>query len=66
MGGGNGQIGDSLDFCLSLPEQAFQSLAEELLAADYLVDNMIHTGNNGTTFIGVEDPDGNILKIMKR
>ena len=66
MGGGDGHIGGSVDFHLSLPGGRFEVLAEKLLACGNLVDNRIHTGGDGTTFIDVEDPDGNILKIFKR
>ncbi len=66
MGGGSGQIGGSVDFHLSLPESAFQSLATRLLKKGYLVEDMIHTGNDGSTFIDVRDPDQNIIKVMKR
>ena len=66
MGGGNGQIGGSVDFHLSLPESDFQPLAKRLLERGLLSENMIHTGNDGSTFIDVLDPDKNIIKISKR
>ena len=66
LGGGNGQIGGSLDFHLSLPEPAFESLAARSLEKGILVENMVHTGNDGTTFVDILDPDENIVKVMKR
>lgn len=65
MGGGNGQIGGSVDFHLSLPEKAFDFLAADLLEKGLLVDDMVHTGNDGSAFIDVLDPDENIIKVMK-
>lgn len=65
MGGGNGQIGGSVDFHLALPEEAFQTLADALLEGGHLVDDQIHKGNDGSTFMDVKDPDGNIIKVMQ-
>jgi catechol 2,3-dioxygenase-like lactoylglutathione lyase family enzyme len=66
MGGGDGKIGGSLDFHLSLPGSQFDELAQRLLKDGHLSENMIHTGNDGSTFVNVIDPDGNVIKIMKR
>jgi catechol 2,3-dioxygenase-like lactoylglutathione lyase family enzyme len=66
MGGGDGQLGGSVDFHLSLPDKAFQSLATSLLEEGHLVEDRIHTGNDGSTFMDICDPDGNVIKIMKR
>jgi len=65
MGGGNGQIGGSVGFHLSLPDAAFQSLATSLLEKGHLVEDMIHTGNDGSAFIDIFGPDRNIIKVMK-
>ena len=65
-GGGDGQIGGSLDFHLSLAASDFDPLADRLLAAGVLVEDMMHTGADGSTFIDVRDPDGNVLKISRR
>ena len=66
MGGGDGKLGGSVDFHLSLEGEQFDTLANELLANGHLNEGMIHSGNDGSTFVDVLDPDGNILKIMKR
>lgn len=66
MGGGDGQLGGSVDFHLSLPDTIFQSLAANLLEKGHLVEDRVHTGNDGSTFMDVRDPDGNVIKIMKR
>ena len=65
MGGGNGQMGGSVGFHLSLPEAAFQSLAASLLEKGHLAEGMVHTGNDGSTFMDVEDPDKNIIRVMQ-
>jgi hypothetical protein len=64
-GGGNGTIGGSLDFHLSLDALTFDDISKKLLTAGVLSENMIHSGNDGSTFIDLLDPDKNILKIMK-
>ena len=66
MGGGDGQLGGSVDFHLSLPDTTFQSLAASLLDKGHLVEDRVHKGNDGSTFMDVRDPDGNVIKIMKR
>ena len=66
MGGGDGQIGGSVDFHLSLPGEEFDSLASKLLERGHLNEGMIHSGNDGSTFVDMLDPDGNVLKIKKR
>lgn len=66
MGGGNGHIGDSIDFHLSLPEDAFQDLAARSLTKGYLVEDRVHTGNDGGMFMDIRDPDENIVKVVKR
>jgi catechol 2,3-dioxygenase-like lactoylglutathione lyase family enzyme len=65
MGGGDGKIGGSLGFHLSLPSAAFDSLAPTLKDSGVLAENMIHKGADGSVFIEVSDPDDNLLKIMR-
>ena len=65
MGGGSGQIGGSVGFQLSLPGAEFDSLAASLLASGCLVEDRVHSGADGSTFIDVRDPDNNIIKVMK-
>ena len=65
-GGGNRTPGGSVDFHLSLDEASFMPLANRLLEEGKLVENMIHTGADGSTFIEVADLDGNIMKLSKR
>jgi predicted enzyme related to lactoylglutathione lyase len=63
MGGGNGKIGGSTGFHLALPAQQFDSLAADLIKRGVLVDNRIQRGDDGTTYVQVRDPDGNILNV---
>lgn len=65
MGGGNAEPGGSTGFHLSLAASAFDPLATSLQDAGVLVENMVHQGNDGSVFIDVQDPDVNILKIMR-
>ncbi len=64
-GGGSSPTNRSLDFHLCLPEDQFSELAEKLLEQGHLLENMIHSGDDGSTFIDVIDPDKNIVKISK-
>jgi len=66
MGGGDGAPGGGVDFHLSLPEEAFTARAQQLLEAGHLVEDEIHTADDGGTFMDVRDPDGNIIKISRR
>ena len=65
MGGGDGKIGGSANFHLSLPSDEFDTIAAQLLSNGHLMEGMIHSGNDGSTFIDVIDPDGNVIKVMK-
>jgi catechol 2,3-dioxygenase-like lactoylglutathione lyase family enzyme len=65
MGGGDGKIGGSVGFHLSLPPQRFDALAADLIKRGCLVENKVHRGDDGTTFIEVRDPDANLMKIMR-
>lgn len=64
-GGGNRVIGGSIDFHLKLKDKEFDELAKKVADTTALVDNQIHSGNDGSTFMELIDLDGNILKIMK-
>jgi catechol 2,3-dioxygenase-like lactoylglutathione lyase family enzyme len=66
MGGGSAQIGGSTGFHLSLPAEAFQAQSQRLLEAGHLMDDRVHSGDDGSTFMDVRDPDGNVVKIMQR
>jgi catechol 2,3-dioxygenase-like lactoylglutathione lyase family enzyme len=63
MGGGDGKIGGSTGFHLSLPPAQFDALAADLLKRSVLVDDQVHHSADGGTFIQVRDPDGNILNV---
>ncbi len=64
-GGGQRTIGGNVDFHLRLDAKTFDGLANELKDAGLLMEDMIHTGNDGSTFIDVRDPDKNIVKISR-
>lgn len=64
-GGGNGAIGGSTGFHLELPVAEFDRLAQDLLARGALEEDRIHQGADGTTFVEVRDPDGNLLKVHR-
>ena len=63
MGGGDGKVGDTLDFHLAVLELA--KVVERLRAHGALVGDGILRGDDGSEFLEVRDPDGNTLKIMK-
>jgi catechol 2,3-dioxygenase-like lactoylglutathione lyase family enzyme len=65
MGGGDGHIGGSTGFHLSLPADRFDTLAAALLVQGVLVENRVHHGDDGTVYLEVRDPDGNTLKINR-
>lgn len=66
LGGGEKTLGESTDFHLILDSINFDELASILKENNHLSEDMIHTGNDGTTFIDVLDPDKNIIKIFKK
>lgn len=43
----------------------FDEVASKWLSNHLLKENMIHTGNDGSTFVELLDPDQNELKIMR-
>jgi catechol 2,3-dioxygenase-like lactoylglutathione lyase family enzyme len=63
MGGGDGKPGGSTGFHLSLPPVQFDLIAADLLKQGVLIDNRIQRGDDGTTYVQVRDPDGNVLNI---
>jgi len=65
MGGGDATVGGSAWFHLALTAPEFDALAERLQASKALVEDRIHQGNDGTTFIDAQDPDGNVLKVIR-
>ncbi len=65
QGGGEGRPGGSAGFHLALPDSQFDALAERLRSYGALVDDMVHQGADGTTFVEARDSDGNTLKVMR-
>ncbi|MDB5328751.1 MAG: hypothetical protein JWM57_4320 [Phycisphaerales bacterium] len=63
MGGGDGKPGGSTGFHLAVPADAFSALAADLLSKGVLVDNRVQQGDDGTTYVQLCDPDGNVLNI---
>jgi predicted enzyme related to lactoylglutathione lyase len=66
MGGGDRQIGGSVDFHLNLAGEDFDEMAKNMEEAGQLSDDMIHTGADGTTYIDILDLDENIIKVFRR
>ena len=66
MGGGKRQMGGSVDFHLSLPGIEFDELAQQMEEEGLLVEDMVHRGADGTTFIEIYDPDRNEIKVSRR
>lgn len=62
MGGGDGKIGGSLDFHLCVVE--YGDLLKRLQESKSLVEDMVHSGEDGSRYLEVIDPDGNTMKIM--
>ena len=65
-GGGDRQIGGSVDFHITLAGEDFDKLANKLQEADQLSGEMVHTGADGTTFMDILDLDENIIKVFRR
>jgi catechol 2,3-dioxygenase-like lactoylglutathione lyase family enzyme len=65
MGGGNREFGGSVDFHLSLDGSEFDDVAKLMKKEGNLAGDMIHKGNDGTTFIEIRDPDGNEIKVFR-
>ncbi len=63
-GGGKRQIGGSVDFHLSLAGNEFDQVAKQMGEEGLLVEDRIHQGADGTTFIEIYDPDRNELKVF--
>ena len=66
MGGGERQIGGSVDYHLNLAGEDFDEMAKKLKKTGLLSGDMVHTGADGTTFIDILDPDENIIKVFRR
>lgn len=66
MGGGERQIGGSVDFHLNLAGEDFDEIANKMKEAGRLSEDMVHTGADGTTFVDILDPDENIIKVFRR
>jgi len=64
LGGGERTLGGSIDFHLALEEREFKVRSKKWLDLGILFENMIHRGNDGSSFVELEDPDHNTLKIM--
>lgn len=64
LGGGFRNLGGSIDFHLALDEDSFNIVTSSWKLANILKDNMIHTGNDGSKFVELLDPDENELKVM--
>ena len=46
-------------------EKRVHCLAARLLEQGHLVEDMVHTGNDGSTFLDIRDPDQKIIKVMQ-
>ena len=64
-GGGSRTLGGSVDFHFAMDADVFDDVAPQWLSNHLLKDNMIHTGNDGSTFVELLDPDQNELKIIR-
>ena len=65
-GGGERQIGGSVDFHLNLAGEDFDEMAKKMQEAGRLSGDMVHTGAEGTTFMDILDLDENIIKVFRR
>lgn len=63
-GGGERKLGGSIDFHLALDEDVFEERTKKWIESGILVDNQIHHGNDGTSFVDIIDLDYNQLKVM--
>ncbi len=61
-GGGQGIVGgcDSLHFRLS----DLTAILERLTQAGFKKDDILHKSNDGSTFVEINDPDGNTIKVI--
>jgi len=66
MGGGERQLGGSVDFHLVLDGEEFDELSKTMLETKRLSEDMVHKGADGSTFIEILDPDENVLKVFRR
>lgn len=65
MGGGDAKVGGSAWFHLALAASEFDVLAERIQEREALAEDRVHRGNDGTVFIDVLDPDGNVVKVVR-
>jgi predicted enzyme related to lactoylglutathione lyase len=61
-GGGKGVVGgcDSLHFRLN----DLSAITQRLTDAGFSESDILHQGNDGSTFLEINDPDGNTIKVM--
>ncbi len=64
-GGGSRTLGGSIDFHFAMDADVFDEVAPKWLSNHLLKEDMIHSGNDGSTFVELLDPDQNELKIMR-
>jgi catechol 2,3-dioxygenase-like lactoylglutathione lyase family enzyme len=62
MGGGNGVAGKCDSLHLATDDEA--GLRERLTTANLDPDTYLHTGDDGSRFYDLQDPDGNTVKVM--
>lgn len=63
MGGGTGSAGEMDGLHLSVT--SFNDLDNRLKQADIQRNQVFHTGNDGTEYYELNDPDGNVIKVFK-
>lgn len=64
-GGGNRTPGGSVDVHLGLEPGEFDRVVEKAREKGCLVDGRVHTGDDGTTFVEIRDPGGNLLRVFR-
>jgi len=62
QGGGNGVVG-ACDSVHLVADDA-NSFRQRLVDASIDADTFLHTGNDGTVFYELKDPDGNTIKVF--
>lgn len=63
MGGGTGKAGEMDSLHLSV--SSFDGLNSRLATANINTSDIHHTGDDGSEYYEINDPDGNIIKIFK-
>ena len=64
MGGGDRSLGGTVDFHLEVAD--LERYLAHLISKGTNAGTGIQKGDDGTQFVEVTDPDGNVLKIMKK